>query len=87
MTPFGPILAMTFRATVSFALVFAVLAAGCAADPQPPSAANAPKAEREYRTGSNIPVREPRKSADEERARAAADAEAQQRSGTIAQPN
>jgi hypothetical protein len=78
---------MTFRSTASFALVFAVLAAGCAADPQSSSAANAPKAEREYRTGSNIPVREPRKSADEERARAAADAEAQQRSGTIAKPN
>jgi hypothetical protein len=78
---------MTLRATVSFALVFAVLAAGCAADLQSPAAANAPKAEREYRTGSNIPVREPRKSADEERARAAAEAEAQQRSGTIAKPN
>jgi hypothetical protein len=78
---------MTLRAAASFALSLAALAAGCAADPQSPSAANAPTAEREYRTGSNIPVREPRRSADEERARAATEAEAPQRSGTSAKPN
>ena len=36
-----------------------------------------PKAPREYRTGSNIPVREPRSTSDEAKPRAAAPADAQ----------
>lgn len=59
--------------TVSLALVAAALAAGCAADSQTTS--SEPKAPREYRTGSNIPVREPRSTSEEEKSRPAAPAE------------
>ena len=58
--------------TVSLALVAAALAAGCAADSQTTSIE--PKAPREYRTGSNIPVRE-RSTSEEEKSRPAAPAE------------
>ncbi len=64
-------------ATVSLALVAAALAAGCAADPQSAaSGRDEPKASPEYRTGSNIPVREPRHTSDEQKARTATPAEA-----------
>ncbi len=64
-------------ATVSLALVVAALAAGCAADSQPASSSRSePKAPPEYRTGSNIPVREPRNTSEEQKARTATPAEA-----------
>ena len=66
---------MTSLATTSLALVVAALAAGCAADSQTASS-NEPTSTREYRTGSNIPVREPRSTTSEEKARAATAANA-----------
>ena len=78
---------MTFRATASFTLVLAALAAGCAADPQSSTAGSGARAEPVYRTGSNIPVREPGRSTEEQRARAPADAEAQKPSGTSPKTN
>ena len=66
---------MTSLATTSLALVVAALATGCAVDSQTASG-NSPTSTREYRTGSNIPVREPRSTTSEEKARAAAPADA-----------
>jgi hypothetical protein len=68
-------------AIAPLALVIAALGAGCAADPQATAASEA-KAPREYRTGSNIPVREPKATSDDEKARAAAQVEEQRRNGT-----
>jgi hypothetical protein len=68
---------MTSRITVSLALVVAALAAGCAADSQMTTSSE-PKAPPEYRTGSNIPVREHRSTSEEAKSRAAAPADAQQ---------
>ena len=62
---------MTSLATTSLALVVAALAAGCAAESQPTSSSE-PRAPREYRTGSNIPVHEPRSTTSAEKARATA---------------
>ena len=60
---------MTSLATVSLALIVAALAGGCAVDAQT-APGNEPAATPEYRTGSNIPVRERRPaSADEKAAR------------------
>ncbi len=61
---------------LSFALVVAALAAGCATDfSSGASTSNSePRAEREYRTGSNIPVREPRSTGEEDKARTGAPA-------------
>jgi hypothetical protein len=72
---------MNLRATALFALVFAALAAGCAADAESASSAGAPTPQREYRTGSNIPVRERRQSTPQERA------ESQKGDGTAAKTN
>ena len=66
---------MTSIATVSLTLVVAALAAGCAADSQTASGSE-PRATQEYRTGSNIPVREPRSTSSEEKARATTPADA-----------
>ena len=66
---------MTSIATVSLALVVAALAAGCAADSQT-APGNEPRATHEYRTGSNIPVREPRSTTSAEKARATTPADA-----------
>jgi len=61
---------MTSRLS-STALVFAALAtAGCASADQP-AEAKAPAVEREYRTGSNIPLRSPPPLTKEERERQA----------------
>ena len=65
---------MTSLATTSLALVVAALAAGCAVDPRPRPAASR-QATPEYRTGSNIPVRERRPTTSDEKAKAAAPAE------------
>jgi hypothetical protein len=66
---------MTSLAATSLALVVAALATGCAVDSQ-----TAPSKESmsmpEYRTGSNISVRERRSTTSEEKARAAAPADA-----------
>jgi hypothetical protein len=61
---------MTSLATTSLALVVAALATGCAVDSQT-APSNQPTSTREYRTGSNIPVREPRSTTSEEKAAAA----------------
>ena len=61
---------MTFLASTSLAAVVAALATGCAVDAKT-AAGNEPAPTREYRTGSNIPVREPRSTTGEEKARAA----------------
>ena len=66
---------MTSLATTSLALVVAALVAGCAVDSQT-APGNEATSTREYRTGSNIPVREPRSTTSEEKARAAAAADA-----------
>jgi type IV pilus biogenesis protein CpaD/CtpE len=66
---------MTSIVTASLALAVAALAAGCAADAQT-APGNEPMAPREYRTGSNIAVREPRSTSPEEKARAAPPADA-----------
>jgi hypothetical protein len=65
---------MTSLATTSLALVVAALAAGCAVDSQTASGSE-PASVPEYRTGSNIPVRERRSPTGEERAKAAAPAD------------
>ncbi len=66
---------MTSIATVSLTLALAALAAGCAADSQTAPGSES-RATHEYRTGSNIPVREPRSTSSEEKARAATPADA-----------
>ena len=49
-------------------MLFATLAAGgCASPDQPANGAAAPAVEREYRTGSNIPVRDAKPFTKEER--------------------
>ncbi|HEV7575310.1 MAG TPA: hypothetical protein VGO85_04665 [Caldimonas sp.] len=73
---------MTAIAPLALVLVIAALGAGCAADPQGATATSEAKAPREYRTGSNIPVREPKTTSDDEKARAAAQVEEQRRNGT-----
>jgi len=72
---------MTSLATISLALalalalVVAALGAGCAADLQS-APSNEPRAQVEYRTGSNIPVREPRSTTSAEKARETTPADA-----------
>ena len=58
---------MTSLATTSLALVVAALAAGCAVDSQTASGSE-PASTPEYRTGSNIPVRERRPTTSDEKA-------------------
>ena len=65
---------MTSLATTSLALVVAALATACAAD-SPTAPGNEPASTPEYRTGSNISVRERRPTTSEEKARAAAPAD------------
>ena len=66
---------MTSLATTSLALVVAALAAGCAADSQT-AASHEPPSTPEYRTGSNISVRERRATTGEAKARATTPADA-----------
>jgi len=66
---------MPSTATVSLALVVAALSAACAADSSTATGTEA-KAPPEYRTGSNIAVREPRTTTAAEKARAAPAADA-----------
>jgi hypothetical protein len=62
--------------SASLALVVAALAAGCATDSQPAaSSTNEAKPAPEYRTGSNIPVREPRTESEQDKARAGTSAD------------
>jgi len=65
---------MTSIPTTALVLAVAALAAGCAADSQT-APSSEPRATLEYRTGSNIPVREPRATTSTEKARAATPAE------------
>ena len=65
---------MTSTATATATLVLAALSAGCAESQTAPS--NEPRATPEYRTGSNIPVREPRSTNNTEKARSATPADA-----------
>ena len=60
-------------APLSLALALAALAAlaaGCATDPSSSAAPAEPSTTREYRTGSNIPVREPKTSNEHDKTRA-----------------
>jgi hypothetical protein len=66
---------MTTTATATVTLVIAALGAGCATDSQT-APSNEPRATPEYRTGSNIPVREPRSTNNTEKARSATPADA-----------
>ena len=66
---------MTSLATTSLAVVVAALATGCAVDSQT-APGSEPVSPPEYRTGSNIPVRESRSTTSEEKARAATPADA-----------
>ena len=66
---------MTSTATSSLALVVAALATACAADATT-GPGNETRAPAEYRTGSNIPVREPRATPPAEKARTATPADA-----------
>jgi hypothetical protein len=66
---------MTSIRTIALLLAVAGLAAGCAADSQT-APSNEPKATLEYRTGSNIPVREHRATTSTEKARATTPTEA-----------
>jgi len=76
---------MTFASLRFAAVIAAVLATACAAvDDQAPVAE--PRAQREYRTGSNIPVREQRAPTDEERARTAEQMRQLQQGGAAARP-
>jgi hypothetical protein len=74
---------MTSIVRLSFALAGVALAAGCASDPQPVS--SDAKEAREYRTGSNIPVRAARPATEAERARAQSDLEELRRAGGLSQ--
>lgn len=77
---------MKVRLAVSAAFVAACLATGCAsmADPAAPAEA---KPTREYRTGSNIPVKDPAPPAtDAERERAAEAIRGLQRTGSSGKP-
>ena len=74
---------MTSFATRSLALAIAALAAGCAADSASSAAGAAPKAPAEYRTGSNIPVRDSRPVSEAERERAKADLDEVRRAGGV----
>ena len=66
---------MTSFATTTMTLVVAALATGCAADSQT-APSNEPRGTLEYRTGSNIPIREPRSTTSAEKARATTPADA-----------
>ena len=66
---------MPSTATVSLALVVAALSAACAADSSTATGTEA-KAPPEYRTGSNILVRERRPTTSDEKAKVAAPADA-----------
>jgi len=66
---------MNCLATTSLVLLVAALATGCAVDSQT-APGSEPVSPPEYRTGSNIPVRERRPTTSEERAKAAAPANA-----------
>ena len=74
---------MTAIAPASLLLVIAALASGCASDPQ--ASAKEPKEQPEYRTGSNLPVRNTRPTTEAERERAKADLEEIRRSGGLSQ--
>jgi hypothetical protein len=75
---------MITGAARSLALVVATLAAACAAvDDKTPVE---PRAPREYRTGSNIPVRQSRPATEEERARTAEQMSELRRGGAAARP-
>jgi hypothetical protein len=66
---------MTSITTSALLLAVAGFGAGCAAESQT-APSNEPRAPLEYRTGSNIPVREPRATTSAEKARATTPAEA-----------
>jgi hypothetical protein len=67
------------------AVIAAVLATACAAvDDKAP--VEEPKPPREYRTGSNIPVKEPKATTEEDRARAADQLRQMQQGGAPARP-
>jgi hypothetical protein len=66
---------MSSLATTSLAIVVAALGAGCAANFQS-APSNEPKTQVEYRTGSNIPVREPRSTTSAEKPRKTTPADA-----------
>ena len=67
------------------AVVAAVLATACAAVDEKDQVAE-PKAPREYRTGSNIPVKEPKVTTEDDRARAADQLRQMQQGGAPARP-
>ena len=73
-----------FSATARF---LAVLASGfvvaCAAVDDGNKGAAEPVSQREYRTGSNIPVRDAKPTTEEERARAVEQAREMQRNGAV----
>lgn len=69
----------------SLGLMVAALAAGCAADSSPASS-NEPRGTLEYRTGSNIPVREPRSTTSQEKNRATTPADASRPADPAVQP-
>lgn len=66
---------MTALVTTSLALVVAAIASGCAIESQTASGSE-PASTPEYRTGSNIPVRERRPTTSGEKAKVAAPADA-----------
>jgi hypothetical protein len=76
---------VTFVSARFVAVIAAVLATACAAVDDQARVAE-PKAPREYRTGSNIPVKEPRVTTDEERAQAAEQMRQLQQGGAAARP-
>ena len=66
---------MNCLATTSLVLLVAALATGCAVDSQT-APGSEPVSPPEYRTGSNIPVRERRSATSEDKGRAATAADA-----------
>jgi len=76
---------MTSLVTRSLALVLAALASACAVD-SGTAPSNEPSPTREYRTGSNIPVKEPKTTTDEERTQAAEQLRQMQQGGASARP-
>jgi hypothetical protein len=75
----------TATATATVALVIAALSAGCATDSQT-APSNELRATPEYRTGSNIPVREPRSTNNTEKKRSATPGDAARPADPAAKP-
>ena len=77
---------MASASSFCLALLVAALGVGCAATDDKLTSTE-PRPAREYRTGSNIPIRDPQPATEEDRARAAEQLRQTQDNGGTARPN